>query len=353
AAGVLTSVSQLCNLQAMDGNEVYLAHSMRPETPVNFRDRLDHRIKIIKVSLVRQIDPYKDFLGFLEVRKIIKEIEPDIIHLHSSKAGLLGRAAVFCGLPKKPKVFYSPRGFAFLQSDVGSVKRWLYFMLERIGSLLGGAIITCSKSEAGEAKKLKANNIHVIENAVNIHLIPVKKIKSVKDTQLNVGTSGRVCAQKNPALFKAIAERFLSKDKLQFIWIGGGGEDFNLGSAKNINLTGWLPRNRALTLLAELDIYVQTSLWEGMPISVIEAMVSGIPVVVTDVVGNRDAVAHGETGFITSSVEEMIYYIDLLAQDPELRLSMGQRARQVALKRFDLGRLKAEIDHLYLCHSLE
>ena len=65
-----------------------------------------------------------------------------------------------------------------------------------------------------------------------------------------------------------------------------------------------------------------------MPISVIEAMVSGIPVVVTDVVGNRDAVAHGETGFITSSVEEMIYYIDLLAQDPELRLSMGQNRQR-------------------------
>jgi glycosyltransferase involved in cell wall biosynthesis len=353
AAGVLTSVSQLCNFQAMDGNEVYLAHSIRPETPANFRDGLNHRVKIIPISLVRRIDPYKDFLGFLEVRKIIIQIEPDIIHLHSSKAGFLGRAAICWGLKKKPKIFYSPRGFAFLQSDVGLVKRWLYFMLEKIGVLMGGAIITCSKSEAEEARKLKANSIYVIENAVDISVIPVKRIKSVEDAQLNVGTLGRVCTQKNPGLFKAIAERFIHHDKLQFVWIGGGEGDTDMGSLKNVNLTGWLPRNRALTLLAELDIYVQTSLWEGMPISVIEAMVSGIPVVATNVVGNRDTVVHGQTGFITNKLEEMIYYIDLLAQDTELRLSMGHRARQIALKRFGLGRLKAEIDGLYLCHSFE
>lgn len=346
AAGVLTSVSQLCNLQAQDGNQVYLAHSVRPQTPANFKNGLDHRVEIIRVNLVRQIVPYRDLLGLLEIRRIIKQIEPDIIHLHSSKAGFLGRLAVFL-MRKKPKVYYSPRGFSFLQLDINLLKRWLYFILERVGGLFGGTIIASSNSEAREAKKLKAARIVVIENAVDTRIIPVKQINPTLNSILQIGTLGRVCPQKNPAMFKAVTEQFMQRAELQFVWIGGGRDEINLSGLKNLKLTGWLPRNEALTLLAELDIYIQTSLWEGMPISVLEAMVSGIPVIVSDAVGNRDVVFDGETGFIANNLEEMTCFIDLLARDSELRLAMGQKARQVALERFSLARLKEEMDQLY------
>lgn len=347
SAGVLTSVCQLCNLQVQDGNEVYLAHSVRPQTPADFRNSLDHRIKIMRVNLVRQITPYKDLLGLLEIRRIIKQTEPDIVHLHSSKAGFIGRLTVFL-MKKKPKVFYSPRGFSFLQSNINPLKRCLYLALERVGALFGGTIIASSYSEAKEARKLKAANIVVIENAVETSIIPVKHIRSTKNAHLKIGTLGRVCPQKNPVLFRTVIEQFNHRDNLQFVWIGGGRDENLLSGLKNLKLTGWLPRNEALTQLAELDIYIQTSLWEGMPISVIEAMVSGIPVIVSDAVGNRDVVVDGQTGFIAHNPEEMTCLIDLLARDSELRLSMGQRARQVALHRFSLARLKAEMDRLYL-----
>jgi glycosyltransferase involved in cell wall biosynthesis len=350
AGGVLTSVSQLCNLQVNDGKEVILAHSVRPETPANFQDGLDHRVEIRRINLGRQIAPFQDLLGLLEIRKIIKQTDPDIIHLHSSKAGFIGRLAVFLG-NKKPKVFYSPRGFAFLQINLSPLKRRLYFILERIGVAFDGTILACSASEAKEAARLKAKDVVVIENAVDTGIIPVKQIKPAKKALLKVGTLGRVCPQKNPGLFKTVAEQFLSQDDLQFVWIGGGQDDYKLSLVKNLKLTGWLPRKTALSLLAELDIYLQISLWEGMPLSVLEAMVSGIPAIVTDAVGNRDTVIHGETGFIAKTMNEVVYFIDLLARDTQFRLAIGHKARQVALQRFGLDRLKAEIDHLYLFHS--
>jgi len=346
SAGVLTSVSQLCNLQAEDGHQVYIAHSLRPQTPANYQSGFDPRVILIRVSLVRQISPYRDLLGLIELSRLIKQVEPDIIHLHSSKAGFLGRLAVFL-MKKKPKLFYSPRGFSFLQSNLNPLKRWFYYILEKMACLFGGTVIASSQSEAREAQKLKVSRLVVIENAVDTRTIPVKQLNTARKDILTIGTLGRVCPQKNPALFKAITEQFCERAELQFVWIGGGREELYFKDLKNVQLTGWLPRNEALTRLAQLDIYIQTSLWEGMPISVIEAMLAGIPVIVTDAVGNRDVVADGETGFIANNQAEMIRLIDLLARAGELRLTMGQKARQAALERFSLTRLKGEMDRIY------
>lgn len=95
------------------------------------------------------------------------------------------------------------------------------------------------------------------------------------------------------------------------------------------------------------NICVQTSLWEGMPITVIEAMVAGIPVVVTDVVGNRDVVAPGESGFVAQDEDELAYYVEKLVKNPVLRQEMGRCAREIAIKRFSLDRLIKELVEIY------
>ncbi|MDR6501688.1 glycosyltransferase involved in cell wall biosynthesis [Burkholderia ambifaria] len=93
---------------------------------------------------------------------------------------------------------------------------------------------------------------------------------------------------------------------------------------------------RALELASGLDIYVQTSRWEGMPVALIEAQVAGLPAVVTDVVGNRDVVIHGVTGYIASSADEMARYVAMLCDDLQLREQMGESARKFALYRFSM-----------------
>jgi glycosyltransferase involved in cell wall biosynthesis len=87
--------------------------------------------------------------------------------------------------------------------------------------------------------------------------------------------------------------------------------------------------------MSELDIYVQTSRWEGMPVALIEAQVAGIPAVVTDVVGNRDVVVHGVTGFVGSD-EEIPGYLEQLRGDRKLREEMGAAARELAVAKFSM-----------------
>ena len=123
AGGVITSVTQLCNLQSKDGYEVYLAHSIRLGTPADYRRFLMPDITVIKLNLSRQINPWRDLRGLFQIGRMIKEISPDIIHLHSSKAGFLGRLAVFLGAGKGSKIFYSPRGFSFLQENNSKLQR--------------------------------------------------------------------------------------------------------------------------------------------------------------------------------------------------------------------------------------
>jgi glycosyltransferase involved in cell wall biosynthesis len=87
--------------------------------------------------------------------------------------------------------------------------------------------------------------------------------------------------------------------------------------------------------LAKADIFVLLSSYEGMPISMIEAQVAGLPAVVTNVVGNRDMVVDGENGYLVNSVEEAIDRINLLVENPGLRQALGHKAREMAIKRFD------------------
>jgi glycosyltransferase involved in cell wall biosynthesis len=169
---------------------------------------------------------------------------------------------------------------------------------------------------------------------VNVTEIPPRVEKA--RGQLRVGMSGRASYQKNHEAFVQLA-RDLSSEAVQFMWIGGDNGELPQDTPEGaVACSGWVTRERALQLTAELDIYVQTSRWEGMPIALIEAQVAGIPAVVTDVVGNRDVVLHGVTGFVASNVADMERYIRQLRDDPALRARMGAAARRSASARFSM-----------------
>ena len=89
------------------------------------------------------------------------------------------------------------------------------------------------------------------------------------------------------------------------------------------------------------------SLWEGMPLALIEAQASGLPAVVSDVVGNRDVVINGETGFVCKSDEELLQKTRLLIEDADLRRHMGRAARAMASVRFSVDRMHREMMAVY------
>lgn len=347
-AGVLSSVSQICNGLAGQGHEIYLAYSVRDMTPDRLRQCFDPRVTMHHLPMDRDIHPLKDAVAFFRLLLFVIKIKPDVIHLHSSKAGFIGRAVAFC-LRKNTHTFYSPHGISFLHKNISSRKQLIFLMLERLAHRwFGGQVVAVSNSERMEIMRhISKHRILLLENAVDIQMIPQRSKRS--DNLIQVGISGLVTAAKNPALFIKLAKR-LQTHGMVFNWIGGKGEnpeDIKRLEESGVKISGWLNHTDALNKMAELDIYLQTSLWEGMPIAVLEAMAIGLPVVVTDIGGNRDVVEHGVTGFIGHDELTLAKYLECLGNNLDLRIQMGKQARITAATRFSIKRLIQDAENMY------
>ncbi|MGU8151488.1 glycosyltransferase [Clostridium perfringens] len=322
--GVYSFLVDLCNSLAEE-NEVVLIYAIREQTPKNFKKDFSNKIKLVNLSMSRNINPINDLKSIFRLIKILNCEKADIVHLHSSKAGVLGRVASKLLKYKKEKVFYNPHGYAFLQENVSLHKRKFYFFVEKFMSKVNGINVAVSKGEYEETKKF-TNNVVRIDNAINN--IELEKVilnnKKRDNNELVVGTIGRIMYQKNPKMFNSIAKEF---PNLKFIWIGDG-DLRNQLSEKNIEITGWKDRYEAINLMNNIDIYLQTSLWEGLPIALLEAMYMGKPVIVNNVIGNRDVINNGKNGFIANDLGEFKRYIQELINDKNLYYKVSKESRE-------------------------
>lgn len=353
--GPVHSISQLAKQQVLDGFEVILVHSLRPDTPTEalLNQLFPSPIHRVIVPMITPVSALHDLSSMLHLMKLFKQLQPDIIHLHSSKAGVLGRVAAYL-TGSQHRVFYSPRGFAFLRQDVSPFKRRLYLSFEQISAYFGGTLVACSGTEA-EFARYNAGLQHValVENSVSLEQIRMTAGSS-GDT-VRVVTSGRICHQKAPARFREIATR-LRSELANFVWIGDfwvghdvpEGELFVNGRLpSNMAITGWCNRQEVFDELARSDIFVLLSLWEGMPLSLIEAQAAGLPAVVSNVIGCRDVVLDGITGFVCNSMDEVVEKARLLICDHDLRQRMSINARSMALERFSVQRMHQEMMAVY------
>jgi glycosyltransferase involved in cell wall biosynthesis len=332
--GVLSMLLELSNRAAEAGIKVTVMYSLRRETPRNFADLFHPHVKLMYVQMCREINLKRDWISLWALVGHLRDRDPSVVHLHSSKAGVLGRAAARIAAPNA-RILYSPHGLAFLRRDVSVIRKFAYLSFERIADCIGGTVVACSSSELHEINgKIRARSATLIENAVNVSEVPSRQARG--DGKVRIGMSGRASYQKNHEAFLKLAND-LQGPGVGFLWIGGHREEVPDAFANDaLACSGWVDRTHALTLMSELDIYVQTSRWEGMPLALIEAQVAGIPAVVTDVVGNRDVVCHGVTGFVASSTEELAHYLTILRDDPQLREQMGAAARHMARSRFSM-----------------
>lgn len=303
--GVFTYIVELAN-ELVDKYDVYVAYALRRQTPADYSKYFDDRVHLTKVeNFGRSINLKKDIKAFIEIKKIAKEVNPDIIHLHSSKAGALGRIA-FNG--RKVPVFYTPHGYSFLMKHHSSLNRFIYKTIETLCGKRKCTTISCSEGEHKETLKLNKRAAYV-DNGINI-----SKLQSyVDDVEIlnnnapfTVFTLGRICNQKNPTVFNEIALRM---PDTRFVWIGDGELRDEL-TAPNIEITGWLARREALKLALQGEVFVLPSLWEGLPISLLEAMYMKKLCIVSNVIGNQDVVCSGENGFLCEEVDEYVAYIE-------------------------------------------
>ena len=260
-------------------------------------EKLGVKVHIVE-DLVREISPVKDVKAFFQLRRITKKGKYDVVHLHSSKAGVLGRIAA--KLSGVPTVVYTVHGWWPIEQYHG-LKRKLLIYAERFASKFSDKIVFLCKRDLEKAriwKVGKEKQYVIIHNAI---IPPQTFEKGALRRELNipenvkiVGNVARLDRQKNPIRFLEIAKLVLSeRDDVVFVWIGGSvvddyyGKEVQKWLEDNSNLKEkvyFLPfRKDAVQLMADFDILLLTSDSEGMPLVVLEAQSLGVPVVSTDV----------------------------------------------------------------------
>ena len=331
--GVFTYIVDLAN-QLVTEYDMYIAYAVRPQTPADYRDYFDKRIHLIEVkSFTREINPLKELKALKEVKEIAEEIKPDIIHLHSSKAGVIGRLA-FSG--NDVPLFYTPHGYSFLMQNYRPLKRSVFKFIETVMAKRNCMTISCSEGEHQETLKLTKNATYV-SNGINTKQLD-ELMKDVEKTNhpFTVFTSGRICYQKNPKLFNEIA---LAMPETRFLWIGDGELRKEL-SAPNIEITGWVDRDRVIKESVNGDVFLLTSLWEGLPMSLLESMYMGKLCVVNDVIGNRDVIDNGRNGFICRTVDEFVNGING-------NRDLGVVAREDVIKEYNTKVMAEKYSQIY------
>ena len=190
--GVFAYVSQLCN-DMCDTFDVYLAYAVRPQTPKNYKEALDKRIHLIEVKNFGHLkNPLADIRLIKELRQIEHAVKPDVIHLHSSIAGGIGRIA-FKG--KHNTVVYTPHGYSFvLMGKKGSLKMWMYKQMEKILGKKNCITLTCCESEDEIAKTVSKRTAY-IETGVNVEDLSASLdgIQPIRNERFTVYTLGRIC----------------------------------------------------------------------------------------------------------------------------------------------------------------
>lgn len=347
--GVLYLLHQLIKAQIEAGFEVTLIHSVRKETPDSRTlDQLfPPPISRIVVRMTTNISLKADLNSFNEIAKTLRTLRPNILHLHSSKAGALGRvAARFAGLDKH--LYYSPHGFSFLRRDVSMIKRAMFFSLEVIAGLFGGKIIASCNSEGRLANKLVGHRrVNVVENCTDASTF--SKTEKTPNDLVKVISAGRLCYQKAPWLFWKLSA-LLSLENAKFCWIGEGELRIQLKEGlaqERVQVSGWVDRDCLWREMHNADIFVMTSLWEGMPLTLLDAQAIGLPAVVSDVMGCRDVVINGVTGFVCRSDAELVEKTRELIRNAELRTKMGRAAINMTRERFSITRMHGEILNSY------
>jgi glycosyltransferase involved in cell wall biosynthesis len=319
-------------------------------------------VRHLPLGLARDIQPLRDASSLVALLGLLKRESPQIVHLHSSKAGFLGRLAAYLG--SVPAVIYTPHGFAFAQAR--GPAGWFYLWLERFAGLLTDRIVTVSASERAVAlgRRVAApGKVVVIPNGVDIPPTPLPMtgvLRALADADASaclVAMVSRLRRPKTPEdLLRAAAllDSSGSRDRIRFAFIGSGPLEAEAKAlARELHLGGRVvflgERSDVPTLMPDIDVLVLASSSEGMPFSLLEAMAAGKPVVGSRVPGIEDLVLDGRNGFCYSpgDVEGLARILMDLAANPDLRRRLGQEGRRMVEADYTSEQMVAATQNLY------
>ena len=298
-----------------------------------------HGLKVVSLShLVRPIRPHVDVLAVFECLRAIRSFNPDIVHTHSTKAGLIGRVAA--KLARKPVVF-TAHGWSFTEG-IAERSRRLAAFLERHAAKISDAVICVSEYDRRLALNLGVGNEALLTRIHNgvVDAPPEMRAKHSGNGPIKIISVARLDAQKDHALLiDALATIKDLAWELELIGDGPLTESIraratSLDIIERILFPGLC--NDVPRRLAKADLFVLASRFEGFPLSILEAMRANLPVIASDVGGVSESVAEGTTGFLVPKGDKdaLADRLRLLLCDPALRMRLGLQGRSFYEREF-------------------
>jgi glycosyltransferase involved in cell wall biosynthesis len=315
-------------------------------------------------ELIRAIRPSTDFRAYRELRRSIRRLKPEVVHTHSSKAGILGRAAAWA--EKVPAVVHTIHGLPFGPSE-SAMKNRLYITVERWAARRCHAIVGVCDAMAEQALAEGVGRPEQYSTVysgmdVDAFLNPprqrdeVRRELGLKDDEVAFGTVARLFERKgHDDILEAAPAILGANPKVRFIFVGDGilrdrliAQIEAMGLRHAFHFTGLVPPDQIPELLGAIDAVVHPSLREGLARVLPQALLVGRPVISYDIDGAKEVVLP-ETGILlpSRSIDGLKAAILRLAAEPELRRQMGQEGRARFANQFRHETMTSELRSLY------
>ena len=319
-------------------------------------------VAIVEVpALVRELAPLRDARALGMLRRLFRESRPEIVHTHSSKAGLLGRIAA--KREGVPVIVHTVHGWSF-HDNMTSARRAVYIRLERLAARWTDRIITVSNLDRrkGLAARIGSPSQYRLVHELNDlqrYSDRAQDGPSARATlgippgSFVVGTVGRLSHQKDPQTWVRTASLVATEvPDARFVIVGDGDLRSEteslvaaLGLGDRVTFTGL--RDDVPRILPAFDALLLTSRWEGLPLTIPQAMASGVPVVASAVDGNGEIVQDGENGLLAPpATPRMLADAVLRLRDRDLAARLVERGRETA-RDFSLERTIPQLEQLY------
>ena len=316
-------------------------------------------------NLVRELNPLKDLKCYFDLRRIIREWKPDVVHTHSSKAGILGRLAAW--KESVPCVIHTIHGPPFHAYE----KRWrnaVYVVSERIAAKhchVIACVADAMRDQFLNAKVGRANQYATVYSGMEIESFinpawtrdAVRNELQFQPDDFVIGTIARLAENKgHDDLLDALESPMRSNPRIKLLWVGDGWwRDRLLARVKAMELqdqvitTGLVPPERIPKYLQAMDVLVHPSYREGLPRTVTQALLSATPAVAYDVDGTREVCVDGETGRLLrpgdrAGLRESVQW---MMDHPAERRAMGLRGREMCRTRFSAATMVEHLNAIY------
>ncbi len=354
--------------QADRGHRVCIVYGpiYGPEGSLLDRVRRHGGVEAIETPrLVRRVSPWNDLVCSRDLRTLSRRWKPDVVHTHSSKAGVLGRLAAW--KESVPCVVHTIHGLAFhpYQSRLTNA---LYIASERFAARRCHRIIGVAdamRDQALAAGVGRPDQYVTVYSGMETQAFlesaslrgPVRTELGFADDDFVLGTVSRLAELKgHDDLLNALGPLMRKRSNLKLLWIGDGWwrdrllrRVADLGLGERVVHTGLVEPGAIPRLLAACDTVAHPSYREGLPRAVPQALLSGVPVVVYDVDGAKEACANGQTGRLVQpgDLTALRESVQWMMDHPHERAAMGERGREVCRERFDASAMVEKLETVY------